>query len=173
MSKKDKKKLCWNCEGSTSRIESNCPYCGVYLHPNEEAWEDDEEELSIEPPYKPEVKAKDEAFSNAALPTDTPLSAQTPNEMRHVFFPLSCLLGGSIFLFFGLILFFFSDQGVLTLQWNAAYWSVYFLISLPLLWIGWNYLSPYDIPSQEKTSKILGNEGVKNHSSSLSPLSTE
>lgn len=35
MNKPVKTKLCWNCEGSVSRTAENCPYCAVYLSPEE------------------------------------------------------------------------------------------------------------------------------------------
>ena len=51
-------------------------------------------------------------------------------------FPLLLLALGANLLTVGLLLFFFSDNGTLTLEWNASKWFVYCLASLPLVYFG-------------------------------------
>lgn len=43
---------------------------------------------------------------------------------------------GAILLNLGLLQLFFSDNGILRLEWNSTYWFVYCFISLPLFYIG-------------------------------------
>lgn len=55
----------------------------------------------------------------------------------HPMTPLVLLLPGSIFAFFGLMLLLFSQDGSLSLTWNANYWYLYLLAASPLLYYGW------------------------------------
>ncbi len=155
MSTPTKKKLCWNCEGNVSRQADNCPYCGVYLHreQDEDDFEDDvEEELS--PPYQPiqtphdnhevplapysaqpTAPAKEAYIQQAASPW-----LKLSGDWKQAIFPVLFLLGGSILLLFGLLLLLFAHDGVLTLSWNANAWFVYLGAAVPLLYFGWRSL---------------------------------
>lgn len=151
MSTAIKKKLCWNCEGNVSREATNCPYCAVYLHPtNDKIEEESEEELN--PPYALNID-DDQAIPDAPYgqPSDSNpeiIQEKTPLQIMHgqsadwkiVVIPLTMLLAGSLSLLFGVLLFLFSHNGTFTLQWNASYWFVYLLASLPLLFVGWKTL---------------------------------
>lgn len=145
-----KKKLCWNCEGNVARDAANCPYCGVYLHRDEDREDYEEDHV---PPY-----ALDEEEENSQVP-EAPYAElnqhkqqppeQTPlqilngpqGEWKAVALPLTMLLGGSVALLFAVLLLLFSHNGTFTVQWNANYWYVYLLIALPLLVTGWRSLS--------------------------------
>lgn len=54
--------------------------------------------------------------------------------------PLLFLAMGVNLLTLGLLLFFFSDQGRVVLEWNSYFWFVYCILSLPLLMFGWKLL---------------------------------
>ena len=143
MSKQVKQKLCWNCEGSVATTIENCPYCGVYLSPdqNEEfnfdllkppyPLQEEEEDAVIKPPYTPEEekfedtasKEDKKAFKINLLPFDSLL-------------PLLSLTTGTVFALFAIALYLFSENGMLTLQWNADYWYLYALIAVPAFCIG-------------------------------------
>lgn len=139
-------KLCWNCEGVVDRHAENCLYCGVYLHPGQEEEEDDS------PPYSPRQK-KEEAPS-------PPYSAEEGTEkveeveyssdykgsedVKGMILPLLFLLVGATFLVFSMMLYFFSKDGYLVMKWNASYWFIYLIFSLPLLYIGWRTLLYFD-----------------------------
>ncbi len=154
MSTQPKKKLCWNCEGNVSRQEENCPYCGVYLSPSSLTTEDEEEDLA--PPYR--LGASSEASSIPSAPYHTPHeAAAVQNEpkpaiaipsvnspAKGVVVSLLLLIGGSVFFLFGIALLLFSHNQVLTLQWDGSYWFAYFLISIPMLLLGWKYLMQVD-----------------------------
>ncbi len=145
MNKPIKTKLCWNCEGNVSRTAENCPYCAVYLNPDTD---DLNEEITNAPysaekhthdipkaPYSPsEEEAAEEAPRNEAV-----LSKSQTN-FQALFLPLTLLTTGLVALFFSLMLFLFSENGKLTLQWNGDTWYFYAFLALPLLFFGWRYL---------------------------------
>ena len=69
------------------------------------------------------------------------------------------LLPGSFFLFFGMILLFFSNDGTLSLEWNAHYWFFYLLLAAPLIYYGWRTLNrqeiePAAIPVREEEDEL-------------------
>lgn len=140
-----KQKLCWNCEGSVSSQIENCPYCGVYLSPEEESsnsllkspypYRQSEEALTIpKPPYiaqeeeqQPEddQRIAEEAEDNGSF------------EVSDVILPLISLTSAAVFGLFALALTLFSNEGFLTLKWNADYWYIYAASAFLSLIVGW------------------------------------
>ncbi len=152
MSATQKKKLCWNCEGRVSLEEENCPYCAVYLGP---APDEGVKQDVLAPPYRLVETEEEESQKAPASPyemeeqlaqavQDVPELEETKNDLKQVIFPVAFLSAGSLFLLFGLILLMFSDQGTLTLSWNAEYWYVYLVFALPALFLGWRALSRFE-----------------------------
>jgi hypothetical protein len=149
MNARPKKKLCWNCEGSVSLSAESCPYCGVSvagLPP----------EMSTDlptPPYRLVNATQESAIPVAPYLDETELEEEESAEelsediaeladkageedTKKTVGILALLFAGSVFLLFGFALFLFSDEGYLTLHWNASYWFVYLLLALPLLFFG-------------------------------------
>ena len=153
MSAVPKKKLCWHCDGSIATETYNCPYCGVYLHATEDSenrWSpknyesEDKDETAPTPLYK--LKEEEISDTNAAKEAiSTPiLSPELIQKLILDVGPIFMLMCGSIFFLFGVILYLFAQDGLLTLQWNATNW-VYFLgFSLPLLITGYYLLQQID-----------------------------
>lgn len=137
MSPIPKRKLCWQCEGNCDFEDDNCPYCGVYLHP--EGAETHHEEHTFTPPYK--IPLADEQ-----LASEETVKPQTVAQTSSIAFvkPLLFLLLGSTLSVFAFILLLFNHNGYFTLQWNADIWYVYLLVSVPLLWGGWRTLHVAD-----------------------------
>lgn len=148
MNKPVKTKLCWNCEGNVSRSLENCPYCAVYLNPDSEDLKED-----IQAPYAFQKRKEENEIPKApyqvssnevqeedadTIKEDILLPPQTL--FQSIFAPLLFLTTGLISLFFALILVLFSENGTLTLQWNADFWYVYAIAAFPLLFLGWRYL---------------------------------
>lgn len=137
-----KKKLCWNCEGRVTLTEEYCPFCGVYLSPSTVP-EGADPSHHLSPPYKlveEEVKsATDRQDHDQEENTDdqSPQNQEKDEEFKSLCITISSLLSGVVFFIFGLVLFMFSHQGIFSLQWNAHYWYIYLLASLPLLFMGW------------------------------------
>jgi len=150
-----KKKLCWNCDGQVALTEENCSFCGVYLGPSP-GTETSKRENIITPPYKiieTEVDDEDAPTSSYAPPqqeTDVPL--EPPKEIdetseKSILFSLTLLSFGTLFLFFGLILALFSEEGTLTLRWSGEYWYLYLIFSIPMLFLGWKMIQKSDLRS--------------------------
>lgn len=160
MSTTQKKKLCWNCEGRVPLDSENCPYCAVYLGPalNEKGGgnilappykiiEAEEQEESLpDVPYIPTEESQEKQETQAV-----PVAAKS--ELKEVLLPLMLLSGGALFSLFGLILMFFSENGVLNLQWNGEYWYVYISAALPMLLLGWRYLRKFDVEEHQSSSQ--------------------
>ncbi len=121
----EKKKLCWSCQGNIAMSLNSCPYCGVDLEGE-----------------APEVPVGDEVHKIVDNCLDTSSSKQ---ELIKPDIAPWLLLPGAVFFLFGLALYLFSQEGILTLRWNASYWSYYLVLSLPLLYFGWR-----QVPSQER-----------------------
>lgn len=148
MSAVPKKKLCWNCEGNVSRVIDNCPYCGVYLHANEEAEEEakwhkirhSEEDDIPSPVYQ--MLPDEEADQQQANPTSVKGGFDWSHfmpQLKQDLFPMLFLMAGSLFFLFGVVLLLFSQDGKLILEWDSNY-STYFLgAALPLFALGWKY----------------------------------
>lgn len=153
MNARPKKKLCWNCEGNVSLKAETCPYCGVSVVGLSS---DISPETPI-PPYKlvnasqeaaiplAPYAAVDEEASDKEVEEESneaPVEDSTKeDDSKRVILVLALLLAGSLFFIFGFALFLFSDEGYLSLHWNAAYWFVYLLLSLPMLYLGFRFLN--------------------------------
>lgn len=161
MSVKQKKKLCWNCEGRVPLTEENCPFCGVYITPLDLSENpllkppyrivDEEEEEEQEIPSSPFADKEGNPHSEEeakAVAMEAPLSS----DMNRVAITALLLLAGTVFLMFGTTLWFYSDIGVLVLQWDAQYWFVYLLVALPLLFFGWRSLMK--ISDEKPTNQV-------------------
>lgn len=144
MNPKPKVKLCWNCEGRVTLRDENCPYCAVYLHPESNPDDEDEDETPPEPPYRMisgQESIPKAPYAQEDLPKKEESSFIIPtSELKRIMMPLALLLFGSVFLLFGFILLLFSQEGILTLRWNADIWYFYEILALPLLYFGWRCL---------------------------------
>lgn len=64
-----------------------------------------------------------------------------PDEMGNSDALSLLLLSLGVFLItLGLLLFFFAEEGSVTLQWNTNYWFLYCFLALPALYFGFRYL---------------------------------
>lgn len=161
MTKKNEKRLCWNCDGSVSLHLSNCPYCGVDVSKAPNAPQLDapyqgfaspfqsapEQEGIPRPPYanffSQEAAVSEDEWNTALgeeveerIPEESEESSSSKREM----IALLLLLPGVVFFLFGLALLLFSSGGVLTLKWNQSFAYFYFIGALPLLYLGWRAL---------------------------------
>ncbi len=70
-----------------------------------------------------------------SIPTEV-AEDQRATEDRSSFWPILMLSIGANLLTLGLIQLFFSDNGILRLEWNSSYWFVYCLAAVPLFFLG-------------------------------------
>jgi hypothetical protein len=66
----------------------------------------------------------------------TGVSIEEKIEGKSSFAPLLFLLFGGNLLIIGLLQFFFSERGVLRLEWDSTYWFIYCLIAIPAIYFG-------------------------------------
>ncbi len=149
MSAIPKKKLCWNCEGRVALADENCPYCGVYLSSSALLNNQDENATHVAPyrtssektiPASPYNLNREEQDQQDEESNEIQQEEALNSTQKSSLMPFVLLLAGSVFLTFGLILLIFSNQGTLTLQWNASYWFVYLAIAGLFLITGWRSL---------------------------------
>ncbi len=152
MTKKNEKRLCWNCDGSVSQHLEQCPYCGV-----------DVTQIPENPPFASPFQASPQIGStpkppynnsqnfdvsrdewNRAIEEGAPGEEEEEELISHSsrkeMIALLLLLPGIVFFLFGLVLMLFASEGKLTLQWNQSFAYFYFLGAVPLLLLGWRAL---------------------------------
>ena len=119
-------KLCWNCEGVVDRSSENCIYCGVYLHPEKEDLQEEQKDVSTAPLYTPQDQEDEDYEPHYQSEDDQKIIYEEINaeeakkdasseDIRGVILPHVFLLAGSVFMLFGLILYFFSKDRVVVL----------------------------------------------------------
>ncbi len=158
MSAVPKKKLCWHCDGSVAKEIDNCPYCGVYLLATDDTeanrWspdyrQSDSDDAAPSPLYQMQQDEDQSEADSAVDEQKTPLlSSDLLQKLKLDLGPILMLMCGSVFFLFAAILFLFSQDGVLTLQWNANNWIYFLMCSIPLVIFGWYYLQQIE-PTEE------------------------
>ncbi|MDF2577028.1 MAG: hypothetical protein K0S74_512 [Chlamydiales bacterium] len=147
---KQKKKLCWNCEGSIPLKSELCPYCGAnfkltspYQTQQYDYAKQLEDSLHLNSSKIDSIgdvdhsslleEQKNEEASN--FPVD-----EMSEESQFTLIPLLFFLPGSTLTFFALLLLLFSRHGTLRIEWDTSYWFLYLLLGSTLLGLGWNKL---------------------------------
>ena len=143
MKVRDRQKICSHCEGRIAVEADTCLYCGMPLL-DDSAPGKTESQTSLDSLYPPPYSSR---AGMSSQPTDTTpdyMSGFQPEQEMVVereeesasFSPILLALLGSNLFILGLMQCFFSEDGFLRLEWNAQYWFVFCLISLPLLYFG-------------------------------------
>lgn len=154
MTKKNDKRLCWNCEGNVSHHVVQCPYCGVdvtqpvahdennvfkgFASPFQNA---PQQEIP-QPPYASSrnrnLSVTEDEWNSSLNEEKKDVHEEDPSlAPKREMIALLLLLPGVVFFLFGLALVLFSNNGVLVLRWNQDVAYFYFLGALPLLYLGW------------------------------------
>jgi hypothetical protein len=153
---KERQKMCTTCDGRIPLDANLCPYCAAEQGTSNQTYlqhKSIQESLTslYPPPYaakNPEpiktppqetMSEKRYQHASAASPAHIPLDnadEQRVSEEKSSFWPLFLLSIGANLLVLGLLQFFFSDNGYLTLQWDSSYWFIYCLAAFPLFYIG-------------------------------------
>ena len=157
MTKKNDKRLCWNCEGNVSHHLSQCPYCGLNLTQPasreeksvfkgfENPFQDPLQQDIPQPPYgrnqAHDFTVTEEEWNAALNEKKEPLKEEdAARTTKREMVALLLLLPSIVFFLFGLTLIFFSSEGILTLHWNQDVAYFYFIGAIPLLYLGWRAL---------------------------------
>lgn len=134
MKPKDRQKICSHCDGRIAVEADNCLYCGMPLL-EEKAVEKEEPKSIMDmlyaPPYK---KAPPQPAAPIAMVAPEEKSAATAESVDSIR-PVVLSLLGSNLLVLGLMQFFFSEGGILRLEWSAKYWFLFLSMGAGLLYI--------------------------------------
>lgn len=160
MKQADRQKMCMNCDGRVPFDAASCPYCSADVSKIQEERIDpvsrnqaiqDSLTSLYSPPYKgkktEQVKTtlRERADRSpiahhggtAAAPGALPRDEEETKIGKNVLFSILGLSLGSILFILGLLQIFFSDSGMLRLEWSTKYWFIYTLAALPLLYYGY------------------------------------
>lgn len=165
MHTKEKVKMCPHCEGNIPIDATECRYCGSSLirsKSRKTAYQTEDSLASLyEPPYAPNRKASkygigtessynyQEEEEEEEPPIKKPRKKSNPaitndidneeEEKTHIGALLLLSIGSQLFTL-AWLQFFFSDHGLLTLEWKSRFWPIYLLSSLPFIYHGYKKL---------------------------------
>lgn len=139
--------MCYNCEGEIDLDVIVCPFCAADLR--EEKPEQQRTsynpaasvknlntQQSLYPPhYAPKEAPSQEAV---ALAEELPIESE---EAKNIFGPTILMTLGAQLLLFGVLMFLFSNKGVMILKWDARLWFFYIMAAIPLLIFGYRSVS--------------------------------
>lgn len=83
------------------------------------------------------TKKKEAPEVKQEMESTTPLTQNA--KMRSFLLSLIMTMCGSTFLLFGLCLFLFGNDGMLTVHWKSTHWYFYLSLAIPLLFFGWKH----------------------------------
>ena len=149
MKPKKRQKLCFNCEGEIDLDVIVCPFCAADLreekpeqarssaYPPKDFLTYSKNRETMQSLYPPQFPPK--AQEEEAAPAESVV--QEEEKQKNVFGPTILLTLGVQLCILGLLMLFFSYKGVLILKWNAGFWALYLLASVPLFLFGYRNLS--------------------------------
>ncbi len=160
MSIKEKVKMCPYCEGNVPYDAEDCRYCGSsFAKGASKARSPYQTEDSLaglyDPPYSPdrtssrfgisspeEPEEKEEEVPKEEKKRPEKVSSEKSDleEGNKLGSILLLSIGGQLFTL-AWLLFFFSDEGRVHLEWKSKYWPLYLLFSAVFLFQGWKKLS--------------------------------
>lgn len=158
--------MCPHCEGSIPVDATECRYCGSSLIRNKSrktAYQTEDSLASLyEPPYAPNKKASkygigaESSYNYQEDEEEEPPPVEKKprkkvnaitgesleneeEEKTHIGSLLLLSIGGQLFTL-AWLQFFFSDHGILSLEWKSRFWPLYLLASLPFIYHGYKKL---------------------------------
>lgn len=154
MKPKKRQKLCHNCEGEIDLDVIVCPFCAADLreerpeqgrpsfNPTVKTFgQERETSQSLYPPPYASKTSETAAVAETQTQVSTNPAANVEEKPKNPFrATILFTLGVQLFLL-GLLMLLFSHKGVVILKWDAAYWFLYCLSGIPLLYFGYKALS--------------------------------
>lgn len=128
MKPKKRQKMCYHCEGEVDIDVIVCPFCAADLRV--------EKPEQVRPPLTPRFTP-----SPSIQPEIEALPAEEAEGEKSIWLPTLLFALGMQLSLFGLLLLFFSRDGVLHLHWDGALWFLYLFASIPFLIFGYRSLS--------------------------------
>lgn len=147
---KKRQKLCLSCDASVDVDVIVCPYCGADLTQAKENLDEEIQnsllypEQNISPLYPSQYP--ENSYSEESSQNEESEIHESEEKMPVSQFNFSAVL--PIFLFslgvmlftLGLFVLVFSTNGQAILKWNAKYWFLYILLSIPFVIFGYKSL---------------------------------
>ncbi len=140
----DRRKLCWECGGEVPQSAEQCPFCGAAFEvvSTEEGETDaffsqssgSADFYSDSEPPKPLYQPIDESVPQEEVSDEEEEKAD--GSARQQLICLCFLIPGFALLLFGIIMFFFSQEGYLTLKWDASWGMFIFALSALFIYFG-------------------------------------
>jgi hypothetical protein len=150
---KKRQKLCYNCEGEVDLDVIVCPFCAADLREEKPELQRNSfsaalssvkqlnTEQSLYPPPYSERQPVAEARSYMEQPQIAPVEEEEPTALKNMLVPIVLLTCGMHLFILAVALLLLSDQGTLVLKWDARFWILYLIASLPLMVFGYRSLS--------------------------------
>ena len=158
MDKKDKKKLCAQCEGTIPYQLTHCPFCGYEpqkKNPAELLADASAQNAGLSSLYNPPYLSKSigESRKETTQEQINPYQELTEgkediqaveNHLAKMELIVILLISiGGQFMMLGLMLLLFSVDGYVTLQWKSKYWYFYCIFSIPFILLGLKLLKKF------------------------------
>lgn len=139
MKPNEKFKLCPSCDGKAPIEVVICPYCASSFN---EPGVKNKTSISqnYSPPYSAERQTTQQIQKPSVKPEKEMTQEATISQEKSVFLPIALLIIGSNLLILSLLLLILSHNGKVVLEWNADFWMLYGLLSIPLLYVGYKII---------------------------------
>lgn len=140
MPKVEKMRMCPYCEGTNIVSAKTCRFCASCLEDDQQPETTNvhqhAENMQYTPPYAPSsTMYQDSVYQPQARDEEYAEDDQEQTEHGHII-SLMLLSCGCMLLTISMLLFFFSQHGAVVLEWKSRYWSLYFLLGLPMVYYG-------------------------------------
>lgn len=156
MDSDERRKLCWECGGEVPAEAEQCPFCGAafetagdestkssFFTTSDESDESGSPDLFTEtgaprPLYQPIDKRAQLHSEHSGLEEGEANSEEDESDggARQQLICLCFLIPGFALLLFGVIMFFFSQEGYLTLKWDASWGMFVFALAGFFIYFG-------------------------------------
>jgi hypothetical protein len=151
MKPKKRQKLCHNCEGEIDIDVIVCPFCAADLREEKpeqrySSFSSQVHHMGGSPVFQANKPSQilvkepvaDVAEEVAFAKEETLAQEENPSSF---FLPVFLFTIGVQLFVFGLLMFLFSNKGVVLLKWDARWWFLYPLAGIPFLVLGFRFLS--------------------------------
>ncbi len=133
----ERTKLCPHCEGRIPIPLDDCPYCGQSIF-SQAAFSlgNEKENPAFVPPYLARWEEEPVREEKQAAVRGKEIQKEKMKQ-KSLLLTILLLTIGSYLFALGILVFLFSENGKLVLEWKSRYSLLYCFLASPLLYIGW------------------------------------
>ena len=135
MKPKKRQKLCYNCDAEIDIDVIVCPYCAADLREEGQEQRYSSYITHVDKSYQPKSIETGEAVLEEPH-DEVEEEVQSDEGRSNTLLPTILFTLGIQLCVLSLLMLLFSHKGVVILKWDARYWFVYLLISVPFLSFG-------------------------------------